>query len=74
MNADEELKTLKQGMLKRVRRQAVFLAVAAVVTLISGVFGFTQNIESKKQRYVAVSNQEQIVDLQQQLSNCQKSR
>lgn len=50
MSAEEELKAFKLQTLKKARMTAVVLGIAAVITVIFMIYGFTQNIEAGRQR------------------------
>jgi hypothetical protein len=85
MTAEEELKILKQGMLKRARITATILGIAAVTALIFMIYGFTQSVEAKRraieaneQRNLAVKAEnasiEKIMTLEEQLKICQSEK
>ena len=50
----EEFEELKKLALRRARITSIVLGTAAVVAVLSMVYGFTQSIEASKQRDIAI--------------------
>ena len=75
---EEELKLYERQALKRARITSIILGLAAVITVLSVIYGTTQSIEAGKQSdlvAVAVMNsQKEIIILKEQLAACQAEK
>lgn len=77
-----ELEEFRKQMLRRARLTSIVLGLAAVVTVLFMIYGFTQSIEAGRERDIALEkeqaasiealNQKEIADsLKRQLAECQ---
>ena len=78
MNAEDELRLLKQQILKKSRITSVVLGISAVVAVLFMIYGFTQNIEAERQRDLATfakeESQKEISILKEQLIRCESEK
>ena len=62
MNTEEEFQEYKLQQLKRSRLTAVVLGMAAILSVLFLIYGFTQSIEATRQRDLAVEMEKQAVE------------
>ena len=77
----EEIKVFEREALRRARLTSIILGFAALITVISMLYGFTQSIEAEKQSIIAQEQRERAVKqesqaaiLQDQLTACQAEK